>query len=153
MKPVFVGIGLGLVACATALSAVGHYDGVLGASKPEAVYAGDPGNPLTLRLKVLGTPADAHRQLEAYQSRLLIPEHAEPSAGQGDWVFVHIDGMDAEAYLHTTGTGPKVGSHLVMTGSVHSIRPVFDVDVPLTSGHPVLLLEPSEVHPPLIFKR
>lgn len=152
MEPRIIGIGLLLVAMGSSLSLVGHHDGVLGAADPDAMLAQDQTREARTRVLVTGTSTQAEDQFLHYQRQLLLPADMRGPMDRGRWVPVSIRGTDAEAYLHVGDQEPSPGTLLVFEGDIQAYWPLLDRDTGLVATQPVLLLEPKDYYPPLLFK-
>jgi hypothetical protein len=106
----------------------------------------------TIRLTVLGTPAQAQDQFTLYAKELLMPPAMGEPMQSGDWVRVQLADAETEAYLRVAGPAPAPGSLLVFNGKIAAYWPLLDLGGDAVATKPILLLEPIDYHAPLIFK-
>lgn len=154
MRGIFVVTGLTMMLSSGGISAIGHYDGVLGAVQAEEVFLPDAPAHGTFRVLVLGTVPDAEAQFEAFRQNLLLPEPMESQMGAGHYVPMRFHAREAppiEGYLGIAGEPPLAGQILVVKGRVQAHWPLVDRGDRVESI-PVLFLDAEEYHPPLLFK-
>ena len=144
-------LGVLCLSLAATLTAVGHYDGVLGATPFDAFPApGQPAQVIQARVVIQGTPADAQR-LQAELETLGAPLASH--FAQGTVVAARFEGGDARTlvFLQFPGDAPAPGEVLVVEGPVETLR------VPLADGSHLdvgllVLVHTVEVREPLLFK-
>lgn len=134
------------------LSAIGRYDGVLGATTASDILG--PSAPIqgTLRLRVIGAPEDAQARFEEYAAAMLLPAAMETQIEEGAHVEVRFDDEPSKtAFLAFQGVAPEPGRLLVVTAHVRTHRPVVYDDA-RAAAEPVIFLDSWESHTPLVFK-
>jgi hypothetical protein len=154
MALVFVGIGLSMLALASGLAGIGHYDGVLGADDPEALLNAE--DPTTFRVVVIGTVAEAQDVFALYEKQLVLPENMREHIETRRFIPVQIEGLDkdTEAFLEIADPGfvPQRGLTLVVSGTVTTEWALFDAGRTALESMPVLFIRPESYHEPLLFK-
>lgn len=144
-------LGVACLSLAATLSAVGHHDGVLGATPFDAFPApGQPAQVVQARVVIQGTPADAQR-LQAELEALGAPLASH--FAQGTVVGARFEGADARTLvlLQFPGEPPAPGQVLVVEGPVETLR------VPLADGGHLeigllVLVHTVELREPILFK-
>lgn len=154
MRRIFIVIGLTMIVASGGISAVGHYDGVLGAVPAEEVLSPDAPAYGTFRVLVLGTVPDAEAQFEAFRENLLLPGPMVSQMEAGPYVPIRFDARETpavEGYLRSAGEPTFPGQLLVVKGRLGSHWPLLDRGDRVESV-PVLFLEADEHHEPILFK-
>ncbi|HLE47764.1 MAG TPA: hypothetical protein VI818_05650 [Candidatus Thermoplasmatota archaeon] len=155
MRPVFIVIGLMLVCSAMAISALGRYDGILGATSPAEILSPTAPSEGVVRVRVVGTADDAAAEFAHYRVWLVLPVAMEQEMDEQRFVPVEFeDDRSRTAFLAYGGDAPQDGSLLVVTATLTTHWPIVPTDQVGFAGppDPIIFLGSVEYHAPLFFK-
>jgi hypothetical protein len=145
MRGGHVAIGLALITLATSLSALGHHDGLLGATPARELPApGQEPRPVLVRLIILGSAEEAQPLVAELARRA---GEAPTSDPQHVFVPARLEhDVDTPVLLRINAPAPDPGRLVVVEGRAQSY-------IPAQGGAPAILyVDATELRVPLLFK-
>lgn len=141
-RPLFVYVGLALLATAGLVSGVAYWDGVLGTTPFDEFPApGQTAESVTIRLIVTGSVEDADAILARLEGSAFPPGRYVPARAES--------GVPVPILVRVGDESPAPGDTLVVKGPVHMLWGQGSAGA--ADGSPIALLLATEYREPLIF--